>query len=380
MRRLLLPLDGSDVANRAIPFATMLAKKTGQPLLLLRAVDPSTVTNPSDEAVLEQDAAFALITASQPLIAQGLAVETRVVTDPPDVAILDTATPDDVSLVVMSTHGRGGLDRWIHGSVADSILRESSVPVLVIPSQGLDRWEGGAPKVLVPLDGSDRARAALGPATEMATALGGSLVLASVVPYPQYVAYAEGYSFIEPDPGDVAIAEMRAYLEGLAATVRTPALSVEVIVEYGSAYGGITAMAEQAQATLIAMATHGRGGVSRAILGSVATATIRQAGVPVLLVRPGETQSVPTRMLDVAPSVVAEPPAQAAPAPEPVPAAPPPETVLGLTAGELDLLTWTLGARFHSEPVDPRWADEARVLLEKLRKARGGLTESGGRA
>jgi len=352
----------------------MVARKTGQPLLLLRAVDPASAPSASEQRLVEQDAAAVLDAAAQSLTAQGVQVETQVVSDPPDVAILDAATPANVSLVVMSTHGRGGLDRWIHGSVADSILRESAVPVLVVPSEGLAAWTDATLKVLVTLDGSDRARAALGPAREMAEALGGSMVLASIVPYPQYVAYAEGYAFIEPDPGDVAISEMRAYLEELAATLRTATLPVEVSVEYGSPYGGVTAMAEEQRAALIVMATHGRGGVSRAILGSVATATIRQAGVPVLLVRPSETQAVPERMLDMAPA--AAPPAAEAPSavPTAAPASPQPtapQVSLPLSPAELDLLTWTLGQRFHNEPVDPRWAEPARVLLEKLRKARG---------
>ena len=160
MRRIVLPLDGSDLAHRAVPFAARLAKTTGQTLLLLRAVDPIGSTNAADTDLLVQDAAAALDASAQALSAQGLRVETLVVNDPPDVAILDAAADADTGLIVMSTHGRGGLDRWLHGSVADAVLRESPVPVLVIPSLGRAQWGDAPPKVLVTLDGSDRSRAA----------------------------------------------------------------------------------------------------------------------------------------------------------------------------------------------------------------------------
>lgn len=378
MRRILLPLDGSDLAHRAVPFAATIAKKTGQTLLLLRAVDPVGSSNDADTELLMQDAVDALNAAAQALSAQGVRVETQVVNDPPDVAILDAAADPDTALIVMSTHGRGGLDRWLHGSVADAVLRESPAPVLVIPSLGAPAWGESPPRIMVTLDGSDRSRAALEPAREFAVALGGTLILASVVPFPQYVAYAEGYSFIEPDPSTVALTEMRAYLEEIAATLRTDTLPVTVSAQFGSAYSGITTMAEDVDATLIVMATHGRGGVARALLGSVATATIRQAGVPVLLVRPDETQTVPQPILSVEPTPAAQPAASAASgAPTSTPTAETPLTVVALSADELALLLRALGQQFHNEPVDPRWAEPARVLLEKLRKARGAPAISG---
>lgn len=374
MRRILLPLDGSELADRAVPFAATLAARTGQPLLLLRAVDPLSAANAAEEERLAHEASAALEATAAWLAAHGARAELEVAHDPPDVAILDAAGRPDVGLVVMSTHGRGGLDRWLHGSIADAVLRDAPTPVLIVPAQGVEAWSDTAPKILVPLDGSDRARAALGPAQELARVLRGSLVLASVVPFPQYVAYAEGYAFIEPDPNDAALAQMRAYLEEIAEPLRAAGLAVEVSVAYGSAYSGVTATAEAYEAAAVVMATHGRGGVARALLGSVATATIRQAGVPVLLVRPDESGAVPELIFGTAsaeallPTVAAEDEADLAP-PAAAEASGPAITLL-LTPDELELLTRVLGQQFHLQPVDPRRAEPMRALLEKLRRAR----------
>jgi nucleotide-binding universal stress UspA family protein len=95
----------------------------------------------------------------------------------------------------------------------------------------------------VPLDGSAVSRAALGPACELADVLGGSLLLASVVTFPRYATYAEGIAFVEPDPNDSIIVEMRHELEGIAAGLRTATRPVEVCVTYESPHDGITTIA-----------------------------------------------------------------------------------------------------------------------------------------
>jgi nucleotide-binding universal stress UspA family protein len=366
MTTILVPLDGSALADRAVPFAVTVATRAGWSLLLLRAVNTLAAPTERAGADLKREAEEALDTVAARLASDGLAVTTRVVEGQPESAILAATTDEDVGLVVMSTHGRGGLGRFIYGSVADTVLRHAPVPVLTVPPHGLDAWPPDRPiKILVPLDGSDLSHAALGPARELADLLGGSLILASVVTFPSYSMYAEGYVFVDPDPDDNILTETRRELESLAAALRTDARPVEVRVTYGSPYFSIMTIARDSGAGLLVMATHGRGGMSRAVLGSVATAMVRQSEVPIVLVRPDEVEPAATP--------TAEPSAQ--PVSAAAPATAEPTVTLSLSADELALLTTVFGERFHNEPVDSTRAAPMQRLLERLRTARARLSE-----
>jgi nucleotide-binding universal stress UspA family protein len=369
MKALLVPLDGSALADRAVPFAATIATRAGWSLLLLRAVD--TFSAPSEAAglALTREAEESLDATAAALTADGLSVTTRVVDRQAESAILEATSDADVSLIVMSTHGRGGLGRFVYGSVADTVLRHSPVPVLTVPPHGLDEWPTDQPiKIMVPLDGSELSKAALEPACEIADVLGGSLLLASVVTFPTYAMYAEGYVFVEPDSNDNVLIQTRHYLEEIAAGLRTDTRPVEVCATYGSPYFGLMTIAQDLKVSLIVMATHGRSGMTRALLGSVATATIRQTGVPIMLVRPDDVEQAPAALPAAAPteqerSSVSEQ-ATAVPA-----------VTLLLSADELEMLTRIVGERFYNEAVDPRWAEPVRLLLEKLRTARASTSK-----
>jgi nucleotide-binding universal stress UspA family protein len=174
MKTILAPLDGSALADRAVPFAATIASRAGWSLLLLRAVN--TLSAPTEAAgqALKHEAQEALDATSAALAADGLNIVTRVVDAQPETAILDATADENAGLVVMSTHGRGGLGRFIYGSVADTVLRHAPVPVLTVPPHGLDEWPPDQRvKILVPLDGSELSKAALAPACELAHVLGG---------------------------------------------------------------------------------------------------------------------------------------------------------------------------------------------------------------
>jgi nucleotide-binding universal stress UspA family protein len=294
MKTILLPLDGSALADRAVPFAATIAERAGWSLLLLRAAH--TLSAPTEAAGLDMthEAQTALDDVAARLAAGGLTVTTRVVDKQAESAILEATVDDEVQLVVMSTHGRSGLGRFVYGSVADTVLHHAQVPVLMVPQHGLNGWPAEQQiKILVPLDGSALSEAALQPACDLADVLGGSLVLGSVVTLPSYAAYAEGYTLAEPELTDSLVTEARQELEALAAELRTETRPVEVSTTYGSPYFGIMEIARDFKVGLIVMATHGRSGVVRALLGSVATATIRQTHVPIVLVRPDEAEHAP---------------------------------------------------------------------------------------
>jgi nucleotide-binding universal stress UspA family protein len=296
-------------------------------------------------------------------------IDTRVVDAPADVAILEAAEDEEINLIVMSTHGRSGLGRWIYGSVADAVLRDAPVPVMIVPPHGLTGWTADTPpKILVPLDGSALAMAAIGPATQLADSLGATLMLGSVVPFPHYTAYAEGYTFVDPAPTENALAVSRQYLQDIAAGLRTETRTVTVSAMFGSPFYGVSTMAADLNATLIVMATHGRGGIVRAVMGSVATATLRQSSVPVLLVRPDELERLAAS--PDADEMAEQPTVQAVPATATCGKEGAPMITMTFSPEELEILTRAVGDRFFNAPVDAHQTDAIRVLLEKLRTAR----------
>jgi nucleotide-binding universal stress UspA family protein len=116
--------------------------------------------------------------------------------------------------------------------------------------------------------------------------LGGSLLLVTFVESSSFASYSEGYVFGPPDENDVKLVEARAQLEYLAASLRTSTRPVDVCARFGTPYFDVATLARDVGADVVAMATHGRGGLSRAILGSVTTSTIQRSHAPLLIVPP----------------------------------------------------------------------------------------------
>jgi nucleotide-binding universal stress UspA family protein len=164
LENILVPLDGSDLADRALPYATALARASGGTLMLVQAVDAMAVRPRQAE---EPDLLARLQTATSALRAGGVQAEPylcHLYMEEVGAGIVRTGRERGADLIVMSTHGRSGLGRWIYGSVADAVLREAEVPVVLIPAACQHRWPTDRkPRILVPLDGSNLATQALGP-------------------------------------------------------------------------------------------------------------------------------------------------------------------------------------------------------------------------
>jgi nucleotide-binding universal stress UspA family protein len=227
------------------------------------------------------------------LEAEGVVADARVPYGVPAEAILDEATFECADLIVMSTHARGGFDRLVHGSVADHVIHTARVPVLVVPPGAPGGWGSGARRVLVTLDGSALAEEAIGPADELARTIGASIVLMKVIE-PFYYGYAYGDVYgtspmLDVDP-EAELKDARAYLREVART-RLTGQRVEIVAEIGKPEASIVETAHRLGASAIAMATHGRGGFARFMIGSVATGVLRHAEAPLLLVRPAAAPS-----------------------------------------------------------------------------------------
>jgi nucleotide-binding universal stress UspA family protein len=295
---LLVPVDGSELAERALPHALALADSSGARLLLLRSAFGHV--RPGGDPARVRLAALAEAEGYLEELAARLRTPTRTIDtvahygDAAD-AIADEVTDKQVGLIVMSTHGRSGFGRWLFGSVADAVLRHATVPVLLIPPTCARVWgHGGARRIVVPLDGSPLAETALEPAVTFARHFDAALALVRVIatPYEPLAVEAAAYT---PVDDEAELAEARAYLETLAAPLRAAGLAVTARAEVGIPATSIATAATEEDAMLIALATHGRGGVGRLVLGSVATGTIQRSEVPLLLVRPAGLERAGTR-------------------------------------------------------------------------------------
>lgn len=282
---ILIPLDGSELARHALPFATFLARATQARLVLLHAYQSRKL---DPEADPELDLIQEHADLASGLRERGVHATTWLSYDEPGPAIVKTAADLQADLIVMSTHGRGGVGQLMYGSVAEHVVRHAPVPVILVTAKTCcPRVDESPLRILVPLDGTAHSEAAIGPASELACTLrAGLLVLRAAEPRLE-----RGMPW-EPDWSprrQQVVDEARRYLEDTAGLLRADGHDVEVRVETGPPSDAIARVANELGSAIVVMATHGRGALSRLLVESVASETLRKLAVPVLLVRRGRT-------------------------------------------------------------------------------------------
>lgn len=287
LRTILVPLDGSELADRALPFAASLARAAEARLVLVRALEFFELLGGQltrEQEKLRRRVEADVVGQLVELHRGGVRAEAEVLDCGAVMAIRHATVRWDADLIVGSTHGRGGLGRLLYGSVADELVRTSEKPVLLVtPSCGAGWPDDRVRRVLVPLDGSSLAETALQMAAELAGALGAPLLLVRIVEPAYYTYYQESAATHER-----FLAEPRGYLEEIADRLRRDGLAVDESVAAKLPPWTVADVAHEHAADLVVMATHGRSGLSRLALGSTAAATIRQTTVPVVLVRPAD--------------------------------------------------------------------------------------------
>jgi nucleotide-binding universal stress UspA family protein len=281
LNKILVPLDGSELAERGLTYATALAGATGAHVLLVRVAFSHTLAgvDPRERqagAVREAEVYLQQIAAQ--LRERGFVCETVARYGHAAECITESARTRNADLIVMATHGRTGPGRWVLGSVAEAVVASSMVPVLVQRA-----WQplfgeallNHTPKLIVPLDGSGFAEAALEPAAHLAEQLGARLILVRVGDTPS------------------AVREALDYFPSVQAHVAEhhPGVSIATDVRVGEPCVGIEEAVAYHEAALVVMATHGRGGPMRSILGSVAGKLLQVCDVPVVLIRPAPVEA-----------------------------------------------------------------------------------------
>ncbi len=298
-RNILVPLDGSQSAEAAIPYAKRLARSSRSRIHLVMVHEPAAVlvgmgdTPPLlelDQESRDQERSY-LASLSGELLQEGLPmVEFRDLEGAPGPCLCEEASRLEVDLVVMATHGRGTMGRLWLGSVADYLVRHLTAPVLLVhPDRRVASEEPEVHSVLVALDLSRESEAILEPVVTLSQVTGGYVTLVHVVE-PVIGPVGLGAPFVPAVPPGV-FTEQRTLalrkLDEVADRLRARGVSVRArLVDSASAAVGLLETLQAKTYDLLAVTTHGRGGVRRLLLGSVADKVIRGAGKPVLVVRP----------------------------------------------------------------------------------------------
>jgi nucleotide-binding universal stress UspA family protein len=321
-RSILVPLDGSDRAAQAIPVAARLARASGGSIFLARAATIPTIYSTFSEnsymAEIEEsemrNASDYLEVMAHSSTLSGITVETSVLYGAAAPTLLAMATQYEADLIVMTSQGQTGVKRWLLGSVAQKMARQSPIPLLVLREGGAlpvgARADSSPLRALVTLDGSVLARAALEPAAQLIAALSvpapAALHLLRVVKPPAIERQAGDSEEYRAHLREQAMHKARLYLQsvvehlragyagklklGLTWSVAFNDDAAEAIIqaaEYGEDAAGAGVYG---RCDVIAMATHGRAGFQHWALGSTTERVLGATRLPLLIARPAEAE------------------------------------------------------------------------------------------
>jgi nucleotide-binding universal stress UspA family protein len=302
LANILVPLDGSTLSERALPLAERLARRSGAVLHIVRthvtptrppiSLEGMPVTDSSaDEARWQSERAYVRRIRVKLGPRAGLLTRIAVLNGPVAEVLTTYATLKRIDLIVMATHARHGLARSWMGSVADEVLRLSRVPVLLVrgeePAAAAPPPE--PPRILIALDGSPIAERVVEPAASLGRALDAECTLLRVV--NPLGPMGDLPAVLAPRMARAMAAqqeiEAKDYLNEIAWWMRDRGVEAKtrVVISERPAHA-ILAEAEREAAAFIAMGTHGRSGVSRMLMGSVAGQVQQGTRIPLLLYRP----------------------------------------------------------------------------------------------
>ena len=292
---MLIPLDGSKIAEQVLPYARFLAKALSLPVELLQAADPETLallTDPAHSRYADTVWADKINTGRTYLEAvagsfKGARVRCLVEKGRAEDVVIDKAAADKNTLIVMATHGRSGIQRWLLGSVADKVLHGSSNHMFLVRAteQGKTTGETALKTVVVPLDGSALAEQVVPHVADLAKKMALQVVLLRAYALPASAVGDEFGTYTEELISGIE-SEAREYLASKVDEAKQNGLTdVVPIVKFGYGAEEIISVARETADNLVAMCTHGRSGVGRWVLGSVTERVVRHSGDPVLIIR-----------------------------------------------------------------------------------------------
>lgn len=271
IRRVLVPLDGSDISEQAVRLAAKVARRTGASLRIVHVREPV-----DDRATYPEE----LLAAPE---LEGTDAHAAVLAGDVRQALMQDALEWDADLIVMTSRGRGGLKRAILGSVADELVRQSRIPVLLVrPHETVEPTPGEFVRVLVPLSGRPGSEEIISHVLALTGTEGAHLTLLRITPPPvEHDRPSSGRIL-----GGAVLPAEDPYLSTLAARLAERGVLTSIHPpERGDSAEAVLRVASESDADLIAMTTRGLGGLDRAIFGSTSDEVLRKAPCAVLVVR-----------------------------------------------------------------------------------------------
>ena len=302
MRQIMVPLDGSEFSEQALACAYALAGRTGARLHLVKVQTPEPLTaeafffNVQAEPAARIGDLSYLDTTRIDAQGRNISVVTALLRGRVVDALATYCVEQDIDFVIMTTHGRGGLSRAWLGSVADELIRRINIPLMLLrpsPKATMCGASFDLDHILIPLDRSEESERAIEPALALGRLTGAHYTLLEVLPPLTLVPMPEAAPIaMQQTEHDELRARATAYLNTVADRLRAQGHQVDtaVVIEPQCA-AGILEQAVSTDASLIAMATHGRSGFQRLALGSVADKVLRGTTVPLLLLRPSNREA-----------------------------------------------------------------------------------------
>jgi nucleotide-binding universal stress UspA family protein len=317
-QRILVPLDGSLLAERALPIAAHIARTSDGAIVLLRAIEPpvadesyTMVQESGEDRITEKftdEAADYLNNIIHTEVMQDIPITTVEVVGSAEEAILDYISTSRPDLIVICSHGYGGLKRWALGSVAEKVIHHAEIPVLLVRLYGSTLCDpcGEHPlRILATLDGSAMSEAVLGPVSQLLEAFAPpgqcQLHLLQVVDTSPITRFSEHNVEGHAEVIEQVKQQALEYLATIADKIR---MLTPIEYQFPITYSVSTAQdiaseiinsAESIEETedipsiesydLIAMATHGRGAMTRWLMGSITERVLHGTKLPMLIVR-----------------------------------------------------------------------------------------------
>ncbi len=301
--KMMVPLDGSDLAEGILPYVTHFAKGLGIPITLLTVIDQGAFELPKRSSVMASESEMfgalermvkeRLDGVAAALMAQGVNASTTVAHGKPEEQIVRTAQREGCDIIAMSTHGRNMIARGVLGSITNKVMHSSGIPVLTIaPNRAKEHQDNPAQPIsglLAPLDGSELAESSIESIADLALKMRLNVTLVRAVQLGgAYSSYVESSAFVDARIQAEIEDEAQEYLQGVADDLQAQGIEVDCQVVTGTPSIVITQASNERQNDVIVLTTHGRSGFSRFVLGSVAETLIRTSGAPVLVLNSQE--------------------------------------------------------------------------------------------
>ena len=288
LERILHPTDFSAPANQALDHALLLADASGGRIDLLHVIEHPSITIPDDYPERAREVASTRLSKLQERATKGtITTHVRPADDreTPATCILEYADATDPALIVIGTHGRHGLGRWLIGSTAEKIVRRAQQPVYVVRGDSDDAPRPTAfEHILAPVDFSPASRQALDVATTWSQHFDAHLSMLHVLDaYPPPGIYGMDEA-TDPSWAQRVEDEVRDEVHEWREAIRRDAPHVESHLESGEAAAVIVDYADEHDVDLLILGSHGRTGMERFFLGSTTEKVVRSAPCPVLVV------------------------------------------------------------------------------------------------